>query len=1127
MRSEKVFIVMGLSTLFIAGCGPTLAPASVTGSCQVDNGGCGDPKYFRCAQSATGVIQCADIDECGIDNGGCGATNLFTCINEVGADPSCIPVGNGGNDAGPSEPSMDAGIVDPPPPSVDAGPGTDAGTPIDPGTGCGAVTLQGQCNGTVLEYCNGSNELTRIDCATEYFPAEVVGASCVFVSNDYGFDCASPTGSTCVYQDQEGQPMPTFCANDGDGCVSDITGNEGFTCRSGLASCDSNGANQTATCEGNLLYLSCLPGDQPLAFDCSSNGGTCAAGACQAPINESCDGTVVQCLDGLTCAGATTTTTGTCVDVDECQTNNGGCGDPTLFACTNQMGAAPICEALEPPPPPCDDITAQGTCDGSVLKFCSGANELISVDCATEYFPSDETGGRCVQVSDEYGYDCALPNDGSCVYEAPGGGWVTTFCAEPDAGCALDLVQEDGFVCTANAGRCEVAAPGADFVATCNGDFLFLDCQPGGQPVAYNCASNGGTCQNDACQSPPNEICDDESIRCQPGYACVGVTATNYGNCVDVDLCATDNGGCGDPRYTECVDQVAAPPTCIDVLECEIDNGGCGDPNFWRCTEKSGAPPECSDIDECALNHGGCGDPNLFTCTNRQGAAPLCRDIEFGQTQICEGITVKGQCDGDILSYCGNNDVTIAIDCRTEYFPAEYTTGSCQIIDSDYGYDCVLPAGEPCVFDTGLSEVTTYCESPTAGCVWDFANTAGFLCTETAPDCTQPTLGETFRPQCSGDLLLLDCLPGDQPLAYDCGSLGGVCENDTCRSAQTELCDDELLRCAAGARCEGVTATEFGTCVAVTDCVQNNGGCGDPAVIQCVETNGAFSCVDVDECAVNNGGCGDVNLVRCTNREAAAPLCEDIDECAVNNGGCGDAAFVRCTNRIASPPLCEDIDECAVDNGGCGDPALYRCTNKDGGRPLCQDANTGISALCEGITGKGQCDGNVLSYCNANNVRVTTDCPTEFLPEVGSGATCRLIDNDFGYDCAFPTGESCLYDSGADIVPLSCSDDGDACLIDVTNEKGFVCTENVPLCTVPAANEVFTPVCDGDFLFVDCLAGQQPLGYDCAANGGTCTADGCRVGQNALCDELVFICEAGFVCQGLTAELYGQCVALP
>ena len=34
------------------------------------------------------------------------------------------------------------------------------------------------------------------------------------------------------------------------------------------------------------------------------------------------------------------------VDVDPCLTDNGGCGDPSGYVCTNNEGAAPTCEMV-------------------------------------------------------------------------------------------------------------------------------------------------------------------------------------------------------------------------------------------------------------------------------------------------------------------------------------------------------------------------------------------------------------------------------------------------------------------------------------------------------------------------------------------------------------------------------------------------------------------------------------------------------------------------------------------------------------------------------------------------------------------------------------------------------------
>lgn len=86
----------------------------------------------------------------------------------------------------------------------------------------------------------------------------------------------------------------------------------------------------------------------------------------------------------------------------------------------------------------------------------------------------------------------------------------------------------------------------------------------------------------------------DEAMDCPPYTEPDGT-----GDCVDIDECAEDNGGCGDALYWSCTNNEAAPPTCADVLECAEDNGGCGDPEVFACVEQEGAPPLC-DYDATA-----------------------------------------------------------------------------------------------------------------------------------------------------------------------------------------------------------------------------------------------------------------------------------------------------------------------------------------------------------------------------------------------------------------------------------------------------------------------------------------------------------------------------------------------
>jgi hypothetical protein len=90
---------------------------------------------------------------------------------------------------------------------------------------------------------------------------------------------------------------------------------------------------------------------------------------------------------------------------------------------------------------------------------------------------------------------------------------------------------------------------------------------------------------------------------------------------IDINECATDNGGCGDAAYYICTNNAGAVPTCADIDECATDNGGCGDAAYYICTNNAGAVPTCADIDECATDNGGCGDA---TCVNNEGTAPTC-----------------------------------------------------------------------------------------------------------------------------------------------------------------------------------------------------------------------------------------------------------------------------------------------------------------------------------------------------------------------------------------------------------------------------------------------------------------------------------------------------------------------
>ena len=72
--------------------------------------------------------------------------------------------------------------------------------------------------------------------------------------------------------------------------------------------------------------------------------------------------------------------------------------------------------------------------------------------------------------------------------------------------------------------------------------------------------------------------------------------------CGDVDECATDNGGCGDPLVTHCINNVDAEPTCESVDDCAAapcQNGGtCTDgEGSFTCACADGYEGETCDVD--------------------------------------------------------------------------------------------------------------------------------------------------------------------------------------------------------------------------------------------------------------------------------------------------------------------------------------------------------------------------------------------------------------------------------------------------------------------------------------------------------------------------------------------------
>ena len=95
-----------------------------------------------------------------------------------------------------------------------------------------------------------------------------------------------------------------------------------------------------------------------------------------------------------------------CTDIDECQTENGGCGDPVFYTCTNVEGGPPVCDGQE-----CGNGLLEGSeaCDDGNLVDRDGCQ----ADCSfTEAVDCNEAD-HIILLGDAH-VRCVVPNVAAC-----------------------------------------------------------------------------------------------------------------------------------------------------------------------------------------------------------------------------------------------------------------------------------------------------------------------------------------------------------------------------------------------------------------------------------------------------------------------------------------------------------------------------------------------------------------------------------------------------------------------------------------------------------------------------------------------------------------------------------------
>ena len=305
-------------------------------------------------------------------------------------------------------------------------------------------------------------------------------------------------------------------------------------------------------------------------------------------------------------------------------------------------------------------------------------------------------------------------------------------------------------------------------------------------------------------------------------------------------------------------------------------------------------------------------------------------------------------------------------------------------------------------------------QEPT-GCTSDEDCDSG-LCLADAQACAA-----TCEDTCQDDLVCTEglCLPDD----YCDEGFGPGCAPTTCEPGchADATCD---LQAAGGPSCACNPGFEGDgldcTIVETNPCLTDNGGCGDPELVQCDAIEAAegghlvAKCSAINPCLDDNGGCGLAEYFHCDAIEDAegghlVAECSAIDPCLTDNGGCGQAEYFHCDaiedaeggHLVAE---CSAIDPCLTDNGGCGDPALKHCDaieDAEGGHLVaecttinpCLDDNGGCGdpaffTCTHTAIGVGECAD--IDFCADDNGGCGDPALYACIPRAGELPLCRL-----------------------------------------------------------------------------------------------------------------------------------------
>ncbi len=442
---------------------------------------------------------CTDVDECEVDNGGCDSD--AACVNQEGS-VRCL---------------CDEGLT-------------------GDGESCAQIQVD-ECGDDDLNTCDPNAECNdtasgfECECPDGYDDEDGDGKGCADVDEcDEGDDdCVDNAECTNTFGSFKCDCAPGFEGEGNDECDSlcDAALADGSRCDA-HAVCWIDGGNE----DGKAVCEACAPGYV-------GDGSTCtAAGDCP----TACDGAGGDDVGNAVCTGGAGARTcecapgyedpdgGTldCVDIDECDTNNGDCGDDEQNECNNLSGGF-VCSCqtgyAKDGSGDCVDINECNLVPGPCHPNATCDNNDGGFDCeCKDGFEGDGTVCKDIDECEEGDDDCLGSDEARCIntngdFECQcRRGYVgdgTTHCDNLDecakgstndcadsAECTDTTPEENpfGYVCTCASGQSGDGTECSD-LNECENASLF-DCPPNSQCVnsegGYTCECGGQFTGDDA-----------------------------------------------------------------------------------------------------------------------------------------------------------------------------------------------------------------------------------------------------------------------------------------------------------------------------------------------------------------------------------------------------------------------------------------------------------------------------------------------------------------------------------------------------------------------------------------------------------------------------------------------------